>query len=56
MIKTLVLDIKRAYKAVYRQGLTVDEAMQKISEAGSDAAELTLFTDFIKNSSRGIIR
>ncbi len=54
--KELVLEIKRAYKAVYRQGLTVDEAMQKISEAGSDAAELTLFTDFIKNSSRGIIR
>lgn len=54
--KDVILQIKRAYKAVYRQGLTIDEAMQKITDDGADRVELTLFTDFIKNSSRGIIR
>jgi UDP-N-acetylglucosamine acyltransferase len=54
--KEVILHIKRAYKAVYRQGLTVDEAMKKIAEGDGNIAELTFFTDFIKNSSRGIIR
>ncbi len=54
--KDVILQIKRAYKAVYRQGLTIDQAMQKITDDGADRVELTLFTDFIKNSSRGIIR
>ncbi|MFT5812966.1 MAG: UDP-N-acetylglucosamine acyltransferase [Psychroserpens sp.] len=54
--KNAILHIKRAYKVVYRQGLTVDEAMNKIAEGDDYMAELTLFTDFIKNSSRGIIR
>jgi len=54
--KDVILQIKRAYKAVYRQGLTVEEAIEKIAEGNENIAELSLFTDFIKNSSRGIIR
>ena len=54
--KDVILNIKRAYKAVYRQGLTVDEAVNKIADLDGDMAELTMFSDFIKNSSRGIIR
>lgn len=54
--KNVILYIKRAYKSIYRQGLTVDEAMIKIAETEHNMPELDLFTDFIKNSSRGIIR
>jgi UDP-N-acetylglucosamine acyltransferase len=54
--KNVILNIKRAYKAVYRQGLTVDEAVNKIADLDSDMVELTMFSDFIKNSSRGIVR
>lgn len=54
--KDVILQIKRAYKSVYRQGLTVDEAMAKIDEAKQDIPELTVFTNFIQHSNRGIIR
>jgi UDP-N-acetylglucosamine acyltransferase len=54
--KDVILHIKRAYKAVYRQGLTVDEAIEKIASDDVAMTELSLFTDFIANSSRGIIR
>lgn len=54
--KEVILNIKRAYKMIYRQGLTVDEAMIKIADLDENMLELNLFTDFIKNSSRGIIR
>lgn len=54
--KEVILHIKRAYKAVYRQGLTVDEAIAKVDDTKHNMPELTIFTDFIKNSSRGIIR
>jgi UDP-N-acetylglucosamine acyltransferase len=54
--KDVILHIKRAYKSVYRQGLTVDEALAKIDETNHNMPELTVFTNFIKNSSRGIIR
>tara|TARA_R110002167_G_scaffold70646_1_gene199432 strand:- start:20273 stop:21061 length:789 start_codon:yes stop_codon:yes gene_type:complete len=54
--KDVILNIKRAYKAIYRQGLTVDEAVNKIADLDGDMVELAMFSDFIKNSSRGIIR
>ena len=54
--KAVILNIKRAYKAVYRQGLTIDEAMDKIASLDGNMVELGFFSDFIKNSSRGIIR
>lgn len=54
--KEVILHIKRAYKAVYRQGLTVDEAIAKVDDTKHNMPELAIFTDFIKNSSRGIIR
>ncbi|WP_286232875.1 acyl-ACP--UDP-N-acetylglucosamine O-acyltransferase [Thalassotalea sediminis] len=48
--------IKKAYRKVYRAGLTVDEALSVIAEEIPTQAEVTLFTDFIKASKRGIIR
>jgi len=48
--------IKQAYRKVYRQGLTVKEALAEIAEQVESSEELTLFTDFIESSHRGIIR
>lgn len=47
--------IKRAYKLLYRQGLTVAEAVKKMRELNADE-ELTPLIDFILSSKRGIIR
>lgn len=54
--KDVILNIKRAYKAVYRQSLTVDEAVEKIKGLDQSMPELTLFSEFVTQSSRGIIR
>ncbi|GAB3004446.1 acyl-ACP--UDP-N-acetylglucosamine O-acyltransferase [Psychrosphaera aestuarii] len=45
--------IKAAYRTTYRKGLSVADALSSIDS--SDPA-VELFTSFIKNSSRGIIR
>jgi UDP-N-acetylglucosamine acyltransferase len=54
----LISDIKKAYKKVYRNNLSVDEALTAIAEdeAISQSNEINLFTDFIRTSQRGIIR
>jgi len=49
-----ITTIKRAFKILYRQGLTVNEAVAKMNEL--NAAELQPLISFIQNSSRGIIR
>lgn len=46
--------IKRAYKLLYRQGLTLENAIAEIEAMDSD--ETRLLTDFIATSTRGIIR
>lgn len=48
--------IKRAYKTLYRQGLSLDEARQQLVEQGQQFAEVQLFVDFIAAADRGIIR
>ncbi|NML25358.1 acyl-ACP--UDP-N-acetylglucosamine O-acyltransferase [Zoogloea dura] len=48
--------IKRAYKTLYRSGLTLDEARRQIAEAAASAPELQQFSDFIADSGRGLVR
>lgn len=48
--------IKRAYKALYRQGLSYEAARQQIAEAAETQAELQVFNRFFEMSTRGIIR
>lgn len=50
-----ILNIKRAFKLIYRQGLTINEAIEKIRELDSES-ELQPLIDFIQASQRGIIR
>lgn len=54
--KEAIRDIKQAYRSVYRQGLTVDDALAAIKDKNLSGEEVTMFTDFIRSSSRGIIR
>ncbi|AYH43156.1 acyl-ACP--UDP-N-acetylglucosamine O-acyltransferase [Azoarcus sp. DN11] len=48
--------IKRAYRALYRSGLSLDEARARVGELAADHAEVALFSDFITASERGIVR
>lgn len=45
----------KAYKLLYRRGLSLDEAIEAIAELGDDAVIL-VFLDSLKSSTRGIIR
>lgn len=49
-------NLNKAYRIVYRQGLTVDEAMQKINEEFADCAEVQEILRVMQGSERGIVR
>lgn len=48
--------IRTAYKQLYRQGLSFDDAKQAIAAEAVDKPELQAFVDFFAGSTRGIIR
>ena len=48
--------IKRAYKTLYRSGLTFSEAKKQLSFEAPSAPELKVFSDFLDASTRGIVR
>jgi UDP-N-acetylglucosamine acyltransferase len=48
--------LKEAYKIVYRSGLTIDQALQNLTPLNAQFPEVAIFTDFIRNAGRGIIR
>lgn len=48
--------IKNAYRVVYRKNNTAKEAIEILSNLEESVEEVELMTDFISNSSRGIIR
>lgn len=52
----VILRIKEAYKILYRQGLSLDEAQDKIKLLSKDTEALNLYIDFIAKSTRGIVR
>ncbi|MFZ9614787.1 MAG: acyl-[acyl-carrier-protein]--UDP-N-acetylglucosamine O-acyltransferase, partial [Candidatus Methylopumilus sp.] len=52
----IIAKIKEAYKVLYRQGLSLNEAEEKIKLLSKDAEELNLYLEFISKSTRGIIR
>lgn len=51
-----VMAIKRAYKTLYRSGLSLEEAKAAIELQLSDHPELKLLADFLNRSQRGIVR
>ncbi|RKS85754.1 acyl-[acyl-carrier-protein]--UDP-N-acetylglucosamine O-acyltransferase [Orbus hercynius] len=48
--------IRNSYKALYRNGLSLDEAKEQISSIAAEHLEAQLFLDFLSRSTRGIIR
>lgn len=54
--KAAILQVRRAYKEVYRKGQTLSEAADALAELAKDTPEVVEFVNFINNSSRGIIR
>nr|HPR05042.1 acyl-[acyl-carrier-protein]--UDP-N-acetylglucosamine O-acyltransferase [Denitromonas sp.] len=51
-----IMAIKRAYRALYRSGLSLEEARKVISEAALEHESVKVFSDFIAVSNRGIVR
>jgi len=48
--------LRNAYKIVYRQGKTVDEALPLLQELLGDCAHVQSFIDSLNSSTRGIVR
>ena len=48
--------IKRAYKTLYKSGLTLDQAKVELAEQARTCVEIGLISDFLQGSTRGIVR
>lgn len=51
-----IAEIKRAYKTLYRSGLSFDEARAQIAVAAAVHDELQVLADFLATVTRGIVR
>jgi UDP-N-acetylglucosamine acyltransferase len=49
-------ELRRAYKIIYRQGLTLDSAVQRLEGMVKETPELQMLVDSLVNSERGIVR
>lgn len=52
----VIRELKTAYRIIFRSGLTVKKAFEKVDEENLTSAEVKHLVDFIKNSKRGVIR
>jgi UDP-N-acetylglucosamine acyltransferase len=48
--------LRRAYKTLYRSGLSFDEARQQIAEHAQESPEVRALAEFLATTTRGIIR
>jgi UDP-N-acetylglucosamine acyltransferase len=48
--------IKRAYRTLYRSGLSLDEAREEIAGIALEHGEVQLFSEFIHSPGRGLVR
>lgn len=48
--------LRRAYKIIFRRGLTVQQALAELEIAQKECPEIELMTDALSNSTRGIVR
>jgi len=51
-----VLNIRRAYRVLYRSGLKLKAAMEELEKVAVTQAEIRPFVEFIKRSERSIVR
>ena len=52
----VINDIRRAYKTLYKSGLTLDEAKRALHEQAAACRELAILVDFLDASKRSIVR
>ncbi|KAF0192602.1 MAG: acyl-(acyl-carrier-protein)--UDP-N-acetylglucosamine O-acyltransferase [Gammaproteobacteria bacterium] len=48
--------LRRAYKILYKSGLTVDQAREQLAAMTAEFPEVNLFVEFLARSTRGIVR
>ena len=51
-----VQNVRRAYKTLYRSGLSLEEAREQLGEQAQSADELRLLVEFLDRAERSIIR
>lgn len=51
-----ILGLRRAYRTIYRSGLTIKRALTELESMLENCAEIQMFIDFINSSARGIVR
>lgn len=54
--KDVIRTLRNAYKTVYRQGLTLEEALAQLEPQAAQIPALQVLVDSLKSASRGIIR
>ena len=54
--KETIVELKRAYKTIYRSGHTMANALDTLATQEWDSAQVQQLSDFIRNSKRGVIR
>ena len=48
--------IKKAYKILYRSGLTLEQAKDELQELADNSSHITMILKFLNNVTRGVIR
>jgi UDP-N-acetylglucosamine acyltransferase len=51
-----IQNVRRAYRALYRSGLSLEEAREKLSGMAQEAEEITPLVEFLSHVERSIIR
>ena len=51
-----VARLRQAYRIIYRQGLTLESARERLQALAGDCAEVAAMVDFLKSTRRGIVR
>ena len=51
-----IRNIRRAYRVLYRSGLKLQAALEELERAAASQAEIRPFVDFVKRSSRSLVR
>lgn len=51
-----MINLRRAYKTIYRKGLTVKQALIELERMSVECVEIKILIDFIQGSNRGIVR
>jgi UDP-N-acetylglucosamine acyltransferase len=51
-----ITQVRRAYKAIYRESLSLEQAIEKLTEMAANFSEIRPLVDFLNSTERGIIR